>query len=680
MKIQSAVEFLLTYSWAFIIIAFVVSMIFVLATGVSAPQYVGFSCSIEPSLPCQYSSIMYNSVSLPKFVLVMKNNLGVALSIPQNSITFSLLSSNHLFTGGCTPSFAPPGSQIMCIVPLNGISTSLAGSQQDYFTFSYKLCNSNTNQSCTSNQIYSTTGSSLQPLQYSSKGIYSLLLRDVPASGGSIILNGVSYPNGTLLNLMQNNYTLYAQPNASYIFNSWSSYSKLSSTTYQTTTVSLTQNSSVSAQFTYSKSSSTTVSVTTIYPYSTTVPQSAPIYYVIINLNDNGGSAAPVGFQQLIYFNPSTYSAYESSNLGNIRFKDNKGNLLYSWCESGCSSTASNAIFWVKMDTPINSGSNPAIINMTFQPKSTNYDGVYAGEAPTLSQTYGQYDNGANVFINYYPGNTISGWQVSGVAGVSSSLPAGSPFGSYGYYANSATGDFAYTNANLNPSNNYIIQYFVYTTGLGNLFFMANSGGTGVMDRLDSRGGNNYVGLAKTASWTSWYCPNSGVTLSPNTWYMFQIASVGGTQVGTWYGTGSQLSYASTSLNQINPLSTTFSDACGGGTETYSSDIQGGYMGYVGDGLGSSYITYWNGIIVRMYPPGGIMPSETLGPLQSTQSSSSSIVVPSGISYYVPITITNSQSSATPAPFQQLLNITESSFSSYIAYNNNLANFEYFYA
>ena len=54
--------------------------------------------------------------------------------------------------------------------------------------------------------------------------------------------------------------------------------------------------------------------------------------------------------------------------------------------------------------------------------------------------------------------------------------------------------------------------------------------------------------------------------------------------------------------------------------------------------------------------------------------------IPSGIQYYVPINLTNSQSTATASPFQQMVNITESTYSSYIAYNNNLANFEYFYA
>ncbi len=53
-------------------------------------------------------------------------------------------------------------------------------------------------------------------------------------------------------------------------------------------------------------------------------------------------------------------------------------------------------------------------------------------------------------------------------------------------------------------------------------------------------------------------------------------------------------------------------------------------------------------------------------------------IAPSGIIYSVPITLTNSQSSNTPAPFQQMVNITESTYSSYLTYNGNFANFEYY--
>jgi hypothetical protein len=53
---------------------------------------------------------------------------------------------------------------------------------------------------------------------------------------------------------------------------------------------------------------------------------------------------------------------------------------------------------------------------------------------------------------------------------------------------------------------------------------------------------------------------------------------------------------------------------------------------------------------------------------------------PSGIIYQAPITITNSQSSATPNPFEQMIKIPISQFSSYIFDNNTSANFEFYYS
>ncbi len=52
--------------------------------------------------------------------------------------------------------------------------------------------------------------------------------------------------------------------------------------------------------------------------------------------------------------------------------------------------------------------------------------------------------------------------------------------------------------------------------------------------------------------------------------------------------------------------------------------------------------------------------------------------VPAGIVAYVPITLTNSQSAATPAPFQQPLAIEESRYSDFITYNGYAANMELF--
>ena len=54
--------------------------------------------------------------------------------------------------------------------------------------------------------------------------------------------------------------------------------------------------------------------------------------------------------------------------------------------------------------------------------------------------------------------------------------------------------------------------------------------------------------------------------------------------------------------------------------------------------------------------------------------------IPSGIQYYVPINLTNAQTTATPAPFQQMLTANELNYASYITYNGVSANFELFYA
>jgi hypothetical protein len=57
---------------------------------------------------------------------------------------------------------------------------------------------------------------------------------------------------------------------------------------------------------------------------------------------------------------------------------------------------------------------------MVFLSKSTEFDGVQAGEAPTLPGTYAQYDNGANVFAFYddFAGTSISSaWNTVGAQG-----------------------------------------------------------------------------------------------------------------------------------------------------------------------------------------------------------------------------------------------------------------------
>jgi hypothetical protein len=107
-------------------------------------------------------------------------------------------------------------------------------------------------------------------------------------------------------------------------------------------------------------------------------------------------SATPSPFQQMVVVNMSKYSSYASSNLSNIEFTYPNGTIIPSWRENG---TANNqvVVYWLKLGSFTSTN-----VRMDFFSTSNNIlNSVNAGEAPTLSSFYGQYDNGANVF-NYY--------------------------------------------------------------------------------------------------------------------------------------------------------------------------------------------------------------------------------------------------------------------------------------
>lgn len=247
---------------------------------------------------------------------------------------------------------------------------------------------------------------------------------------------------------------------------------------------------------------------------------------------------------------------------------------------------------------------------------------------------YGKYDNGANVFTYYQSGLSNTGWAVTGLAGISASTPSGSPFGANSLYADGSS-SYQDINTGLSTTGNYIIQYYINSAVLGDFFFFANSIGAATLARLDTRGGGAPPGLATSATWTSWQGPNpaSPISLSPDTWYMFQINSLNGINVGLWYSTA--LSYEST-LSNINPFAATFPDS--GGTETYANKIHGEYIGLQGDGGGGT--TYLNGLIVRTYPPNDVMPSIVLGALTPATSFLTSTLFTTSIN---PITIGSTQ-------------------------------------
>jgi len=338
-----------------------------------------------------------------------------------------------------------------------------------------------------------------------------------------------------------------------------------------------------------------------------------------INITNSQSTATPVPFQQDIaicngnpnigssfaYINNPTLFNEINPNGQNVYFSTsyNSNPNIYSWYEGQLINGSTYCdVWWVNIPNGIPANSNITVY-MYIGPSIADYYPLYypyVGEAPQLSLTYGQYDNGNYVFYYYSNTSNIVGWTISGSAGLTTSPPASSvlSFGSYAFYAYSSVGSYMYTQLPSNvPTNNVIIEYYFYTTSLGDFYFYVNSSGAGQMSRVGCNIG--WYGIASTNSWTSWNAPNGNGTYC-NAWYLVGVVVNGST--ATEYLTSGNMFYG-LEIGQ-NPY-------------TYSGvSINGNYIGLVGDNaLGdiyfhaSSYFSYWEGIIIRALPPNGVMPS-----------------------------------------------------------------------
>ncbi|MGC9190663.1 MAG: hypothetical protein ACP5FR_01995 [Candidatus Micrarchaeia archaeon] len=275
MKLQSALEFIVTYSWEIIIIALFVASVFVLGGSKSPGYYVSSSCYITPLITCTQSVLTYNSVAPMRFALVFKNTLGSAMFLPYNSINVTASgvgasSASHFF-GSCYPSHLFSGQEALCLVDIPSSVKPAVGTQVTVpFKLSYYLCDGPTSTQCTGSE-YQTSGYSTQLVAPSSISIYSLSMNS-STKGAYIAVSGVSYPVNSTAFFVSNKYTIYARPPTGYAFSSWSISSLgsfLSSTTSQTTTLTLSSNATIIANFVVSTSTTSTSSSTSTTATST---------------------------------------------------------------------------------------------------------------------------------------------------------------------------------------------------------------------------------------------------------------------------------------------------------------------------------------------------------------------------------------------------------------------------
>lgn len=254
-KLQSALELLTTYSWAFLIIAVFVAAAAIVSGSRAPTSYLTSTCSINPEFQCLQSTLSrYNATTPIKFSILFTNDLGAPIYFPSNSFNITVTnvgaSGVHSYRGSCTPQLALKGTQVMCISQIPGTQVPSTGSQASVsFVVNYSICNNMQSSSCSGS--YRTTGFSIQSVSPPGTSLFTTKFITNPGDG-IIVLNGVSYTNGTSAILMGSKYTVYASPPNGYIFSSWSitsSTSSVSPTSAQNATLTLSSNATIQANF-----------------------------------------------------------------------------------------------------------------------------------------------------------------------------------------------------------------------------------------------------------------------------------------------------------------------------------------------------------------------------------------------------------------------------------------------
>ena len=336
---------------------------------------------------------------------------------------------------------------------------------------------------------------------------------------------------------------------------------------------------SISANIQYSYTASTlglqTVNTTgTVAGTSISGKPSVLTSYEPVTITNSQSSATPSPFQQMVNFTSSDpgWASISTGNFGqNVEFFYYNGTVIPSWLENY---TSDNATWWLKI-AAIPAGSSETVY-VGFASTSTNlFNTVNDGEAPELSSTYAEYDDGAALF-NYYQrfgdlSSLPSGWTSVGDAVIiynkddiklySSDPCVGGVIGSNSISVSLPLTYEFYGTMKGNSCGNYLVMGNFGLTSNGNLY-----------------AGSNYETYPNSI-------PDPSNISNPYI-YTFNIIS---SDKETASLNGASISYTWSS-NQGTPSNFVFNS---------------------NNGAENGMVIYW--AITREYPPNGVMPSVSFG-------------------------------------------------------------------
>jgi hypothetical protein len=546
-----------------------------------------------------------------------------------SSVTAIYSQSTYAVTASASPTAGGTVTGSGSSYTYNSIAT-VSETPNSGYVFTGWTCSGDASSACPSGagttqfSFTVTTGATVTAL-YSPT--YAVTAYANPSAGGTVTGSGIYTPGSTA--------TVSETPNPGYALTGWTCTGDAASACPSGTGT---------TQFSFTLTTAATV-----------IANFGKIYFVPITLTNSQTSPTTSGFQQMLSIPSNTYSSYINSGWNNVEFTSGNsmgasGSVpLYAWVASNAVNTATNTIVWVNLGSstiPANSGTLTIYMNILPSNVMTS-NAAYTGEAPQLSGTYGQYDNGANVFLSYADFKSgLSPWYAnigSANNGFSASLSGG------GYYAE--------------PGENAL-----FTSGVGYLYIASFSD----MALLcwDASGSCAFSGQALGAGTYSLADPGGSPAI-------FILDSIGRAFSITVYW-GAVAAYPpggvmpTSSLGGVTtsaPYSLTMTPGSGGTVSPSSGNYLTGntvtitatpntgfaFTGWTGTGTGS---------YTGLSNPANIVMNGNIGETASFGQIS-----------YVPITLTNSQTSPTTSGFQQMLSIPSNTYSSYI--NSGWTNVEF---
>ena len=337
------------------------------------------------------------------------------------------------------------------------------------------------------------------------------------------------------------------------------------------------------------------------------------VYYVPITLTNGQGIATAANLQVMLNINSLKYVSYIDANWTNVEFTDGpaSGNAIYAWVESNATDTSTNTMVWVRLHNTIPANGND-VIYMDFMPSGILSASGPTGEAPQLSPSYGEYDDGAYVFAAYFNGDT-SNVLFSSPGGYIVSKATSQPYGSKTINAIEINGydgtvpSFSYDGSTL-PNSALIAEANVRDpsaqtdsdSGLIGLMNNASAGSitNGISTNMGYSGEYFEQAFLSDGALTTDYNP-AGIATSS---WVYSSVSYNGPQATSFYGYTAPQLYS------------TFGGYSGTISSNPLSGAQNLYLGVVSSTSSSYVVTeYYNWARARLMPPNGAMPDSTYG-------------------------------------------------------------------